>query len=125
MRDTVAFLFFIPNDRKGVAKRDLSRFLQKLVASKIKIGAISACGDRGRFKIYCVPEDRAKFRGFLKSARIRARQRAAILYQDADVRHCLSVIDKIALSGFDITAFDAVAAGKRARALTWSDKLSQ
>lgn len=125
MKEIITFSFFIPNQPEGMAKQNLSQFLQKLAASKIKLQAISASADRRRFKIYCSPEDPAKLRNFLKSAKIGAKERVAFLFQYADMTNCLSAFDKIALSAFDIKAFDAIAIGKKASGFIWSDKSFQ
>ena len=125
MKEIITFSFFIPNQPEGKAKQDLSQFLQQLAASKIKLQAISAFADRRRFKIYCAPEDPAKLRAFLKSTNIRAKERVAFLFQYADMKSCLSAFDKIAISAFDIKAFDAVAVGNKASGFVWSDKSFQ
>jgi hypothetical protein len=120
--EIITFSFFIPNQAEGTAKRKLSQFLQKLAASKIDLQSISASADRRRFKIYCATENPAKLRGFLRSAKIRAKERVAFVFQYKDVRSCLSAFDKIALSAFDVRAFDATATGKKASDFMWSDK---
>ena len=125
MKEMITFSFFIPNQPEGMAKQNLSQFLQALVASKIKLQAISASADRRRFKIYCAPEDPAKLRAFLKAANIRAKERVAFLFQYADMKSCLSAFDKIAISAFDIKAFDAIALGNKASGFIWSDKSFQ
>ena len=121
----ITFSFFIPNQPEGMAKQNLSQFLQELAASKIKLQAISACADRRRFKNYCAPEDPAKLRAFLKATNIRAKERVAFLFEFADMKSCLGAFDKIAISAFDIKAFDAIAAGNKASGFLWSDKSFQ
>ena len=125
MKESITFSFFIPNQPEGKAKQNLSQFLQELAASKIKLQAISASADRRRFKIYCAPEDPAKFRAFLKAANIRAKERVAFLFQFAEMKSCLSAFDKIAISAFDIKAFDAIAIGNKASGFIWSDESFQ
>jgi hypothetical protein len=125
MNDILTFSFFIPNQPKGMAKQNLSEFLENLAASKIKLQAISASADRRRFKIYCAPVDPAKLRAFLKAAKIRARERVAFVFQYKEMKSCLSAFDKIAISGFDVKAFDASVIGQRASGFMWSDKTFQ
>ncbi len=122
MEEIIAFSFFISNQPDGVAKRSLSGFLQQLAAAKIKLRTISASGDRQRFKIYCVPEDPAKLRAFLKSAKIRATERAALFVEYKDVTSCLYAFDKIAISAFDFNGFDATVVAQKALGFMWSDK---
>ena len=125
MEEVITFSFFVPNQPEGTAKRKLSQFLQKLAASKIKLQAISASADRRRFKIYCAPKDPAKLRSFLKSHKIRAKERVAFVFQSNDVGRCLSAFDKMALSAFDFSGFDASAIGQRASGVMWSEKTSR
>ncbi len=39
MEEIITFSFFIPNQPEGKAKQNLSQFLQKLAASRIKLQA--------------------------------------------------------------------------------------
>ena len=121
----ITFSFFIPNQPEGMAKQNLPQFMQELAASKIKLQALSASADRRRFKTYCAPEVPAKLRAFLKSTNIRAKERGAFLFQYADMKSCLSAFDKIAISAFDIKAFDAITLGNMASGFIWSDKSFQ
>ena len=41
------------------------------------------------------------------------------------MKSCLSAFDKIAISAFDIKAFDAIAVGNKASGFIWSDKSFQ
>lgn len=61
----------------------------------------------------------------MKSAKIRAKERVAFLFQYADMRSCLNAFDKIAISAFDIKAFDVIAIGKKASGFIWSDRSFQ
>jgi hypothetical protein len=125
MKEVITFSFLIPNQPEGKAKGNLSRLLQKLTASQVRLQSISASADRRRFKIYCAPEDPVKLRSFLKSAKIRAKERMAFFFEYKDVKGCLDAFDKIALSAFDVTGFDANVIGAKASGYMWSDKSFQ
>lgn len=76
--------------------------------ANIKLRGMSGFAFGRRIKVFCVPEDVTKFRGFLKSAKIRAREGDGFsITGENKVGRAMAVLDKIALSGFDIKAFDA------------------
>jgi hypothetical protein len=118
--EIINFSFSIPNQPPGQAEQELSQLLQKMMAAKIRLRGLSGFASGRRIKIFCVPRDANKFRDFMKSERIRLReQNGFAITGEVKAERVLAILDFIALSGFNVRAFDVLSTGRKSGGFVW------
>ncbi len=118
----VAFSISVPYERGRASTVHLDEFLSKLQENRVKLRAISGFISGRRISIFCLPKDADKFREFLKSAKVRAKEVTGFeITKEKTVDRVVSILAKISLSGFALCGFDGFGASNKAGGFIWSE----
>ena len=118
-----AFSISVPYERGGASTVHLDEFFTELEENQVKLRAISGFVSGRRIRIFCLPKDVAKFRKFLKSAGVRAKEVQGFeITGEKTVSRAVNILHFISLSRFELRAFDGFGVSNKAGGIVWSEQ---
>lgn len=103
---------------------ELAKFSKKLKEANLNLSGLWGFGvGQGKARIFCVPQDGARVKGAMEKAGIQAKEGNCFFLTGEDRPGALvDTLDRIASSGLNIHALDAIALGGRYGAYLWVDE---
>jgi hypothetical protein len=102
------FSLSIPSRPAGQAQHGLVELLGKIMDANVKLRTISGFFSGQTIKIFCVPANAEEFRAFAKSTGLAVTEGSGSSFNEQDdLGQVLAYLQKVALSGSNLSAFEA------------------